>query len=339
MRRAYIGVSSPIAYDRSREFSIGYKNKEFVIPIGLSAIYNGLPYPTPIFESAYGMALFFDELWFLSRALCPPNMQHLPFVHFVTESTYISEIQDKYRDANKTLKIFENDPSDYFSLIKDCTDAKQIKEELQLPWDAQLTDRSEIFGWGGQLIFGSIGKFEHVQVDLDLMSYLSIPNLELVTNRFSTPIIEKLTGKSQRNTDAANTAELLLFDSIPNYLSRDGSFHPSINEARNDPFITDFRKWVTDSRQLSIKELADLARETQVAITSLYAKLIRNHFGDGELRSSLASAIVGAGAELLLPGITSGVALTSSLINERKRRKIRYQGFLMSQRERARLRS
>ncbi len=67
MRKAYIGVSTPIGYDHSSVFRVGIGDVAFPVKEPYWAYYNGLPYPTPILEAPYGLLLLYDELWFLSR--------------------------------------------------------------------------------------------------------------------------------------------------------------------------------------------------------------------------------------------------------------------------------
>ena len=63
--KVLIGTSSPVGYFYMREKEKGR--------------------PAPILESPLSYCLLYDELWFLSRKLCPYNMEKLDFVHFVDE--------------------------------------------------------------------------------------------------------------------------------------------------------------------------------------------------------------------------------------------------------------
>lgn len=63
--RVLIGVSSPLGYFYLRADEKGR--------------------PAPILESPLSYGLLYDEVWFLSRKLCPYNMEKLDFVNFVDE--------------------------------------------------------------------------------------------------------------------------------------------------------------------------------------------------------------------------------------------------------------
>ena len=41
--------------------------------------------PNPIIESPLGLMIFYDEILFLCRSICPENMRNLPYVKFVDE--------------------------------------------------------------------------------------------------------------------------------------------------------------------------------------------------------------------------------------------------------------
>ena len=70
-RTAYIGISYPLLYD--------YRYQADKSPNDL------LDSPNPIIESPLGLMIFYDEILFLCRSVCPNNMRNLPYVRFVDE--------------------------------------------------------------------------------------------------------------------------------------------------------------------------------------------------------------------------------------------------------------
>jgi hypothetical protein len=77
-RRAYIGLSSPTAY------FYDHNQTHFKEPWKWN----------PILESPQGLITLFDELWFLSRPLCPVSLRQENYVKFLDEdSSYISLIK------------------------------------------------------------------------------------------------------------------------------------------------------------------------------------------------------------------------------------------------------
>jgi hypothetical protein len=69
-RIAYVGLSTPVFYDYK------YSARETNADTRSS--------PNPILDSPYGLLLLYDEIWFLTRSLCPDNMRDLPYVNFRT---------------------------------------------------------------------------------------------------------------------------------------------------------------------------------------------------------------------------------------------------------------
>jgi hypothetical protein len=243
IRRGYVGLSTPIAYDFANKFAVTARD---AYEHGCS--YNGLPYPNPILECPFGLMLLYDEIWFLSRALCPKNMQHLPYVHFVLDTNYVESIMHKCVDyGDPGFKQIEIEQCIAFSLP--LLDVNQSLQDIPFNWDTHLGNRSEIFMISNQPMLGLAATIETVMVDLVHLSHIDVDNIELVTNRFTTPIVEKLTvGSTALPTDDASNfaslAELVLLDRIPNYLSAEGPYHECIEEARTDGFLCDFRKWI-----------------------------------------------------------------------------------------------
>jgi hypothetical protein len=70
-RKAYIGLSSPLAYFYDHE------QKHFHEPWRWN----------PIIESPQGLVTLFDELYFLSRALCPVSLRKESYVKFLDEDS------------------------------------------------------------------------------------------------------------------------------------------------------------------------------------------------------------------------------------------------------------
>ena len=70
-RIAYIGISYPLLYDYWHPAD---KSSNDLIDS-----------PNPIIESPLGLMIFYDEIVFLCRSVCPNNMRNLPYVKFVDE--------------------------------------------------------------------------------------------------------------------------------------------------------------------------------------------------------------------------------------------------------------
>lgn len=68
---AYIGLSGPTNYD--------YINTASPTRNDISSS------PNPILENAFGLAIFYDEIWFLCESLCPNSLRGHPRIKYIDE--------------------------------------------------------------------------------------------------------------------------------------------------------------------------------------------------------------------------------------------------------------
>lgn len=335
MRRGYVGISTPIAYDRANTFSVTARQ---AYEYGCS--YNGIPYPNPVLECPFGLMLLYDEIWFLSRALCPKNMQNLPYVRFVLDTDHVESVMHKYVDYNdpgfKRIGIEE-----YCDLSLSVPDVKSALRDIPFDWNATLADRSEIFMISGQPMFGMAAKIEAVMVDLVHLSHLDVNDIELVTNRFTTPIVEKLTVDSSALTteDASNLAslaELILLDRIPNYTSAEGPYHECIEEARDDVYLGDFRKWIAARpNRLDQAEINDVVNTANEAFRKLQFDLFSKYLSANTVFFGTAKSLLYSAIDLLVPGTGFASSVLDTALQGRFAEHVRWQGFLASQEHRS----
>jgi len=76
-RIAYVGLSTPVFYD--------YK---YPAPQSKADTRSS---PNPILDSPYRLLLLYDEIWFLTRSLCPNNMRTLSYVKFLDEENEVPQ--------------------------------------------------------------------------------------------------------------------------------------------------------------------------------------------------------------------------------------------------------
>ncbi|MDH2394068.1 hypothetical protein QCN29_36085 [Streptomyces sp. HNM0663] len=87
-RRAFLGRFAPAFYDEANPHQVyGYDR------------------PNAVLENAVGLMLCYDELWFLSRDLCPADMQELDFVRFVSDDAELSKTaREVFRARQEDLR-------------------------------------------------------------------------------------------------------------------------------------------------------------------------------------------------------------------------------------------
>jgi hypothetical protein len=337
MRRAYIGLSSPVAYDYSNTFRVGIgSDVDFEPEFPYWAQYNALPYPTPILESPFGLLLLYDEIWFLSRALCPADMQDLPYIHFILETDYIENVYGKYVDY-RSKTVSEVIANEYFNITLSCKDVvADIKGSLPINWDAQLSDLSEIFMVSGMGCFGYSGKLETLLIDLVFMSHFGISGLELITNRFTSRMLECLSYETLEHSNLATAVEPILIDNIPNYLTQNGCYHPSIEEARADQFLSDFRKWLaTFPKSVTPNEVREIAEDARNKLKLMQNEIFVRYLSSNSYYLATGKGLLNAAVDLLLPGVGTGLGALDAALAGRKAEKIRWLGFMSNQAIRA----
>ena len=106
-RAAYIGVSYPLLYD--------YKHQAD------KTINDSWDSPNPIIESPLGLLIFYDEILFLCKSLCPNNMRNLPYVKFVDElypDFYFKGIEESAYSLQGSITITTNPKLTYSEIVK-----------------------------------------------------------------------------------------------------------------------------------------------------------------------------------------------------------------------------
>lgn len=104
-RTAYIGISYPLLYD--------YRHQADKSSNDL------LDSPNPIIESPLGLMIFYDEILFLCKSVCPNNMRNLPYVKFVDEIYVDFDFKGIWECANeKENSITVNTKLSYSDIVK-----------------------------------------------------------------------------------------------------------------------------------------------------------------------------------------------------------------------------
>jgi len=92
--RGFIGLSAPVAYDFKHG---GPRLSTHQHDVG-----------NPILEGGVALSLIYDELWFLTRAMCPLNLRERKWVYFLDEEGLLPDISDLSIYALNT--ILNQDP-------------------------------------------------------------------------------------------------------------------------------------------------------------------------------------------------------------------------------------
>jgi len=314
---AYVGLSTPLCYD--------YQNQASKAPSDSGDS------PNPILDSPFGLMLLYDEIWFLCRSLCPENMRESPHVRFLDESKMLPSLDEihaptywKDIDSNPTLE-------DRF-LAREHSALESYRETLRrigVYWDAGFDNHTHGLQIGGVHVFANAFSLENLLFDMEVVKRMQRPDLELLTNAVSQSWLDGPTCPFLRTA----LTEILTIENIPNYLTPKGPYHPCVEEARDEPHLKRFRKWIsTRTAPQRGKEKLVMKRSVERAIQQIENEIFlktldpRTHFW------STGRTVVGTAVNLAIPIIPSLRPITEQVEGYFADGKRRWQGFNVSSR-------
>lgn len=317
-RRAFVGYSTPIGYD--------YKNKASKAPSDP----DDSDSPNPIIDSPFGLMLLFDEIIFACRSLCPENLRNAPFVRFLDEEGLAPNLSDiDYEKLETGAKTLEE-------LSEQALQAQPDKEFIN--WSTIL--RQSGIHWRGVdnhsrgIMLGGLEKmanqtFENIVLDEIILERLGDDSLELVSNSH----LQQLVDIDSSPLGQVKLAEILTINNIHSYQSPLGPYHPVIDEVRADPYISDFRKWLSQQKNsIDQKELRDIKSEVEASIQKAQNELFLKYLDPKGYALNVGKSALLEGLGLLIPGIGLGASVLEEGLHYSGSRKIRWQGFLVSTR-------
>ncbi|CAM0557909.1 hypothetical protein EHLJMEHL_03002 [Vreelandella titanicae] len=198
MRKAFIGLSTPVGFDylnsASRTTADQYSS------------------PNPVLDSPFGLMLFFDELVFLSKSLCPENMRSLSFVNCLDELNVLPNVSAV--EIESTRQAMKNG-----SGLKACY-GTSFQESVSY---AGVLDEMGVDNHSHGLKIGNFSGMANTDeynlaIDLLFLEKLNDPSLELVTNSR----LRLAQGATPEQWIAAKLTELLVIENISNYLTPSG---------------------------------------------------------------------------------------------------------------------
>jgi hypothetical protein len=318
LRIAYVGLSSPIFYD--------YKNPASKSP---SDIYSS---PNPILDSAFGLFLLFDEVWFLCRSVCPENMRNLPYVKFLDETSQLPPLENI--PTFNIQDLIKNDPAiakKYDLFYKNRLDYWETVKKVGIHWDASPDNHSHGLKLKNINISANSLRPELVLFDIEVLNRLGKKNVELITNSFNQTWLENHDNPLAR----IKLSELLVIENIPNYLTNKGPYHPCVEEARDNSYLKSYRKWISQHPIVTgdEKELLDIKNEVQAAIKKAQDDVFLKHLNRKGHYISIGKLVGGIALDAYTIG---GASTVTSLLEEGfnyfKNHDTRWQGFIVSTR-------
>ena len=311
-RAAYIGVSYPLLYD--------YKHQAD------KTINDSWDSPNPIIESPLGLLIFYDEILFLCKSLCPNNMRNLPYVKFVDElypDFYFKGIEESAHSLQGSITITTNPKLTYSEIVKSLN----------------------VQGWGADnhthaLQIGDVtlsGNSDEYHFLFDLYVFQALQNLykndiELIANSMF-PLETFNSGAK------AELIDRIIMPEIPNYLSFSGPYHECMEELRENKYIKDFRRWIIENhRNIQRPEITEMCNTVEQSIKeaqeNIFKKYLDDHSGYSLSRST-ASTILKTAAGIAWTPVSVIDAFASCLGGGKdflEAKSLRWQGFIIDAR-------
>lgn len=316
MRKAYIGLSSPLFYDYGNPATKPHEKQ-----------YSS---PNPILDGPFGLILFFDELWFLTRSLCPENLRKCEFVFFVDEKDLLDDF------------VFDPDFD-----VEDYFDPEQIKSHRSgfSVYDYVLF-RKGVHWWGpGARIdnhthpiispafkpeWGLTGNSvdpRRVVFDLAVINHLG-HSFEFITNSFTDRLLNS--GELASVSPFQFADAMLCIDEIPNYQTPSGPYHECLENLRGNGNLIYFRNWASKaSSSTSPAEIFEVKADVEATLRSTSDGILKKYFDKNNEVKSLAKTGFGWLAEFAIPGAGKIYKLADTLAEHRKKEEMRWQGFLL----------
>jgi len=318
-RRALIGFSGPVAYD--------YFNPAETAP--------GDEYssPNPVLDSPFGMMLLFDEIWFVTKSLCPQNMRACSFVKFLDEEFRPPDPKGKqWGDIERILK---EDPA--WAQAEEKFSSGGVRwldsiSQVGVYWEAGVDNHTHGIKIGDFEASGNADLHKLI-TDFLIAEEFSEIGLEVITNSITQQYLDPASGVYPN----AALTERLIIRNIPNYLTPDGPYHPAIDEIREDSYLKSFRKWMAECHEnVSLAEIEEIRSSVENELEEAQRRVFLKHLDSRGHYFSVGKAFAGDVIGLVLPGVSTGAAVYEEIKEKREKAKSYWQGFLVRSQMRVR---
>jgi hypothetical protein len=309
-RIGYVGLSTPSFYD--------YRNPANAPPP------DGHSSPNPVIEGAFGALLLYDEIWFLCRSLCPENMRGLPYVKFLDETGKAPALDPNWLPPPD--QVFDREAVNAFS--ESSGNYSRVREEARIYWDAAADNHTHALNVAGVRLNGNSWDIRNVVYDVLVAERLP-GRPELITNSFSSVLFRKEASARDRLV----LSEILVLDSVPQFLTPQGPYHPCVEEVRASRYLAEFRSWIGgESASASPKTVSEVKAEVEAKLEESQRQVFLKYLDPRGTYKSLAETVVGVGMDALVPLASTVKDLIGELSEEKKKQGLRWQGFILDAR-------
>lgn len=306
-RTAYIGISYPLLYDYEHQASKSSNDLS--------------DSPNPIIESPLGLMIFYDEILFLCRSVCPNNMRNLPYVKFVDElypDFYFKGILEYADEMKNSITVTTN------------LSYKDIVKALHV--EGWITDAHTHSLKVGDITVSASSNEYHFLFDLyvfQALQNLYDKDIELIAN-------SRYTSGVSNGGAKVEFIDRIIIPGIPNYISIEGPYHECMEELRENKYLKDFRRWVTEKhsniQRPEIKEMCDaVEKNIEETKENTFKKYLEDNSGYSLFKSTGITTLKTLAGILCTP-ISVADAFGGSLKNGKNylnAKSMRWQGFVI----------
>lgn len=313
-RIAFIGLSGPLFYD--------YANPAGKAPADMMSS------PNPILAAPVSLMLLFDELWFLTRSLCPDNLRDSSFVKFVDEQGRLDDLNPSEAETWVELNSSELEKHAY-EFIRDnfFDNYSAVLKSTGVNWRGACDNHSHRLKIGPFMVSANSATFRSALFDLFIHSKLSDSRVELIAN----PYLERLMETSVFPAGRLNFSERIIGPRLINWQSAVGPYQPEIEDLRHHRYLEDYRVWILQQDvSFDEKEACERREAVEREISSAMRKALLEKLDDGSIVRNSALLLGKAALDFVTGGISGHLADAAEAVKKTVETKsMRWQGFLL----------
>lgn len=315
MRKAFVGMSTPICYDYNFEHVLDNYSES----------------PNPILDSPMGLFLLYDEIWFLSKNVCPFNCRNLPYVKFLADE-YDLTMLDLNRFGWGEVELEKHFPKEDAQI-----NWNMWKSSVRLNLDYDLFVQLETRGIDNHSRMFFLGKTKQTPKpdprNLLIDDFIATHyKLELITNSMTSSCLNAVSSTSVDQHAKLALTQNLICNNIPNFQLKDGPYHSFIEDLRSEELLKNFRKKIASAIEENPHyDIGELKKELESAMDKYLNELILKHISKKEIYKSAASTIIGQVPVLsnIYGGIEGGVKIYNTI---KDRKQLGWMGFIAKSR-------
>lgn len=304
-RRVFIGMSGPFGFDYGHPTDWTASERESS--------------PNPVLEDVTGLLLCYDELWFVSRHVCPADLRDLPYVRFVSDD---ADRATKAADAASTTRLLlkkEEALGRQFSFGHFGALSRRMSAgDASFAIDNHTHSVDLLPGLQTTV---NAANLENIVVDSEIAANLDLGPIDVVSNTIAMSAICQDVGlyhdgnefTATRRAIASSIAELR----VPNLLGPKGAYWSSIEDLRSHRNVREFRDFLSEVEIDESVEAAKLAQEVSKLAKKAAHEALKRHVRGRNKYVTVGAAGVGFGLNRVAPGGGSVVGGAFNLLRGR----------------------